>query len=74
MHAFLFRMDEHQAHSYFKSQECVHPINEMDTTFIVLALCKSVWLNRQMTEVTISTNFRAKALACSTQRGLSHVT
>jgi hypothetical protein len=27
-----------------------------------------------MTEVTISTSFRAKALACSTQRGLSRVT
>jgi hypothetical protein len=27
-----------------------------------------------MTEVTVSTSFRAEALACSTQRGLSRVT
>jgi hypothetical protein len=40
----------------------------------VLALCKYVRLNRKTTEVTVSTYFRAEALAYSTQRGLSHFT
>jgi hypothetical protein len=40
----------------------------------MLALCKFCLDDRKMIEVTVSTYFRAEALACSTQRGLSHVT
>jgi hypothetical protein len=61
----------------FIMEDCKPINNPMQTSCKlskVLALCKSVWMNRQTTEVTISTNFRAEALACSTQRGLSRVT
>jgi hypothetical protein len=40
----------------------------------VLALCKFCLVDRQTIEVTISTSFRANALAFSTQRGISRVT
>jgi hypothetical protein len=47
---------------------------EMSSTESSCHSVNFVWLNRQTTEVTVSTSFRAEALACSTQRGLSHVT
>jgi hypothetical protein len=43
-------------------------------SLILLSLYKLCLDDRQMTEVTISTYFRAEALACPTQRGLSRVT
>ena len=46
----------------------------LDNGARMLALCKFFLADRQTTEVTISTIFRADVLSCSTQRGLSLVT